>query len=216
MNDKIRVLVVDDSALMRKLIPQVLHRDPSIEVVGTAMDGEMGLKKIEELRPHVVTLDLDMPRMDGIEMLRQITRKHHVPVIVFSTQTDRSASLTMKALALGAFDFVAKPEDAAAGRIEQVAAEFALKIKVAASSGAPKLIITVPSAKRKERRRAAMPNWPSRIVAIGISTGGPNALQYLFSQLPEDFPGSFSSCSTCPRDSPICSRGVSMNAPPSK
>jgi two-component system, chemotaxis family, protein-glutamate methylesterase/glutaminase len=189
MSEKIRVLVVDDSALMRKLIPQVLHRDPSIEVVGTAMDGEMGLKKIGELRPNVVTLDLDMPRMDGIEMLRQITRKHHVPVIVFSTQTDRSASLTMKALALGAFDFVAKPQDAAAGRIEQVAAEFALKIKVAASSGAPKMIITVPSAKRKERRRSAMPNWPSRIVAIGISTGGPNALQYLFSQLPEDFPG---------------------------
>ena len=189
MNGKIRVLVVDDSALMRKLIPQVLHRDPSIEVVGTAMDGEMGLKKIGELRPHVVTLDLDMPRMDGIEMLRQITRKHRVPVIVFSAQTDRSASLTLKALALGAFDFVTKPQDAPSGRIEQIAAEFALKIKFAAASGAPKMIITVPSVKRKEQRRASMPNWPSRIVAIGVSTGGPNALQYLFSQLPEDFPG---------------------------
>ena len=189
MNGKIRVLVVDDSALMRKLIPQVLHRDPSIEVVGTAMDGEMGLKKIAELRPHVVTLDLDMPRMDGIEMLRQITHKHRVPVIVFSAQTDRSASLTLKALALGAFDFVTKPQDAASGRIEQIAAEFALKIKFAAASGAPKMIITVPSMKRKEHRRTSLPNWPSRIVAIGISTGGPNALQYLFSQLPEDFPG---------------------------
>ena len=189
MSGKIRVLVVDDSALMRKLIPQVLHRDPSIEVVGTAMDGEMGLKKIGELRPHVVTLDLDMPRMDGIEMLRQITRKHHVPVIVFSAQTDRSASLTLKALALGAFDFVTKPQDAPSGRIEQIAAEFALKIKFAAASGAPKMIITVPTVKRKELRRSSMPNWPSRIVAIGISTGGPNALQYLFSQLPEDFPG---------------------------
>ncbi|HXN72606.1 MAG TPA: chemotaxis response regulator protein-glutamate methylesterase [Candidatus Acidoferrales bacterium] len=189
MNAKIRVLVVDDSALMRKLIPQVLHRDPSIEVVGTAMDGEMGLKKIGELRPHVVTLDLDMPRMDGIEMLRQITRKHHVPVIVFSAQTDRSATLTLKALALGAFDFVTKPQDAPSGRIEQIAAEFALKIKFAAASGAPKMIITVPTVKRKELRRSSMPNWPSRIVAIGISTGGPNALQYLFSQLPEDFPG---------------------------
>ena len=189
MNAKIRVLVVDDSALMRKLIPQVLHRDPSIEVVGTAMDGEMGLKKIGELRPQVVTLDLDMPRMDGIEMLRQITRKHHVPVIVFSAQTDRSASLTLKALALGAFDFVTKPQDAPSGRIEQIAAEFALKIKFAAASGAPKMIITVPTVKRKELRRSSMPNWPSRIVSIGISTGGPNALQYLFSQLPEDFPG---------------------------
>jgi two-component system chemotaxis response regulator CheB len=186
---KIRVLVVDDSALMRKLIPQVLHRDPNIEVVGTAMDGEMGLKKIAELHPHVVTLDLDMPRMDGIEMLRQITRKHHVPVIVFSAQTDRSASITVKALSLGAFDFVTKPQDAASGRIEHIAAEFALKIKVAAASGAPKMIITVPSTKRRERKQLAMPNWPSRVVAIGISTGGPNALQYLFSQLPEDFPG---------------------------
>ena len=82
MSDKIRVLVVDDSALMRKLIPQILLTDPKIEVVGTAMDGLIGLRKIEELHPDVVTLDLDMPRMDGIEMLRRITRKHHVPVIV--------------------------------------------------------------------------------------------------------------------------------------
>jgi two-component system, chemotaxis family, protein-glutamate methylesterase/glutaminase len=189
MSAKIRVLVVDDSALMRKLIPQALLNDPSIEVVGTAMDGEIGLKKIAELRPHVVTLDLDMPRMDGIEMLREITRKHRVPVIVVSSQTDRGATLSLKALALGAFDFVAKPQDAAAGRIDQIAAELAMKIKVAASSGAPKMIITVPSPKRKDPRRNSLPHWPTRICAIGVSTGGPNALQYLFSQLPEDFPG---------------------------
>ena len=189
MSEKIRVLVVDDSALMRKLIPQALLHDPTIEVVGTAMDGSLGLKKIEELRPHVVTLDLDMPRMDGIEMLRQITRKHHVPVIVVSAQTTASAALTLRALSYGAFDFVTKPPDAASGRLDQIAAELALKIKVAAASGAPKLIITVPASKRKEPRRTTMPHWPSRIVAIGVSTGGPNALQYLFSQLPEDFPG---------------------------
>ena len=117
----------------------------------------MGLKKIAELHPHVVTLDLDMPRMDGIEMLRQITRKHHVPVIVFSAQTDRSASITLKALSLGAFDFVTKPQDAASGRIEHIAAEFALKIKVAAASGAPKMIITVPSTKRRERKARPCP-----------------------------------------------------------
>jgi two-component system chemotaxis response regulator CheB len=189
MSEKIRVLVVDDSALMRKLIPQVLQRDPSIEVVGTAMDGEVGLRKLEELRPHVVTLDLDMPRMDGLEMLRQITRKHRVPVILVSAQTERGASVTLKALALGAFDFVTKPPEAASGRMDQIAAELALKIKVAAGSGAPKMIITVPPTKQKDQRRTSMPNWPSRIVAIGISTGGPNALQYLFSQLPPDFPG---------------------------
>jgi two-component system, chemotaxis family, protein-glutamate methylesterase/glutaminase len=167
----------------------VLQRDPSIEVVGTAMDGEVGLRKLDELRPHVVTLDLDMPRMDGLEMLRQITRKHRVPVILVSAQTERGASVTLKALALGAFDFVTKPPEAASGRMDQIAAELALKIKVAAGSGAPKMIITVPPLKQKEQRRTAMPNWPSRIVAIGISTGGPNALQYLFSQLPQDFPG---------------------------
>ena len=189
MSEKIRVLVVDDSALMRKLIPQVLQRDPSIEVVGTAMDGEVGLRKLDELKPHVVTLDLDMPRMDGLEMLRQITRKHRVPVILVSAQTERGASVTLKALALGAFDFVTKPPEAASGRLDQIAAELALKIKVAAGSGAPKMIITVPPLKQKEQRRTAMPNWPTRIVAIGISTGGPNALQYLFSQLPPEFPG---------------------------
>jgi two-component system chemotaxis response regulator CheB len=189
MSEKIRVLVVDDSALMRKLIPQVLQRDPSIEVVGTAMDGEVGLRKLEELKPHVVTLDLDMPRMDGLEMLRQITRKHRVPVILVSAQTERGASVTLKALALGAFDFVTKPPEAASGRLDQIAAELALKIKVAAGSGAPKMIITVPPTKQKDQRRTSMPNWPSKIVAIGISTGGPNALQYLFSQLPPDFPG---------------------------
>src|SRR5208282_4979214 len=190
MNDKIRVLVVDDSALMRKLIPQILLSDPSIEVVGTAMDGLIGLKKIQELRPHVVTLDLEMPRMDGIEMLRQITRKHRVPVIVVSAHTEEGASLTLKALSLGAFDFVTKPQDAAQGRLQQIASELALKIKVAAASGAPKMIITVPTPKHKGPHSfSTKPRWPSRIVAVGISTGGPNALQYLFSQLPEDFPG---------------------------
>lgn len=190
MTQKIRVLVVDDSALMRKLIPQVLQRDPSIEVVGTAMDGSLGLKKIEELRPQVVTLDLDMPRMDGIEMLREITRKHKLPVIIVSAHTEKSATLTLKALALGAFDFVAKPQDAASGHLDQIAMELAKKIKVAAGCGTPKMIMTVSTPIQKGARGPASPqSWPSYIVAIGVSTGGPNALQYLFSQLPADFPG---------------------------
>jgi len=189
MSEKLRVLVVDDSALMRKLIPQLLRADPEIEVVGTAMDGAIGLRKIEELRPHVVTLDLEMPRMDGIEMLRQITRKHRVPVIVVSAHSQHGASLTLKALALGAFDFVTKPKNAASGHIEQIGAQLAIKIKVAAASGAPKMIITVPSERRKAPRQPGETRRPSRVVAIGISTGGPNALQYVFSQIPADFPG---------------------------
>jgi two-component system chemotaxis response regulator CheB len=189
MKPVIRVLVVDDSALMRKLIPEALLQDSSIQVIGTAMDGEMGLKKLEELKPDVVTLDLDMPRMDGMEMLRQTTRKHHVPVIVVSAHTEEGASLTLKALGLGAFDFVTKPQNAARGQLRAIAAELSMKIKAAASSGAPKMILTIPTIKKKEPPKfSTQPRWPSRIVAIGVSTGGPQALQYLFSQIPADFP----------------------------
>jgi len=190
MNPKVRVLVVDDSALMRKLIPQTLLHDPSIEVVGTAMDGLIGLRKIQELRPNVVTVDLEMPRMDGLEMLRQITRKYQVPVIVVSAHTEQGASLTLKALALGAFDFVTKPRDIASGRIEQIASELAEKIKAAAASGVPKVLSAAPVIPQKEPRSLSTNlRWPSRIIAVGISTGGPNALQYLLPQLPGDFPG---------------------------
>jgi two-component system chemotaxis response regulator CheB len=186
---RVRVLVIDDSALMRKLIPQILSRDPSIEVVGTAMDGAFGLKKIAELKPDVVTLDLDMPRMDGIEMLRAALGKYRVPVIIVSSQTQETARTALKALSLGAFDFVSKPSDSAKGGIETIAAELALKIKVAAASGAPKMIVSSPAEAILSSKNYADRRAPSRVVAIGISTGGPAALQYLLLQLPSDFPG---------------------------
>lgn len=190
MNSKVRVLVVDDSALMRKLIPQTLLRDSSIEVIGTAMDGLIGLKKIQELRPDVVTLDLEMPRMDGLEMLRQITRKYQVPVIVVSAHSELGASLTLKALALGAFDSVIKPRNGSLGQIEQIAGELAAKIKAAAAAGVPRLLASAPvSPQKKPRIPSKTRRWPSHIVAVGISTGGPNALQYLLPQLPGDFSG---------------------------
>jgi two-component system chemotaxis response regulator CheB len=170
MKERIRVLVVDDSALMRKLIPLILERDPDIEVVGTAMDGNFALRKISELQPDVVTL----------------------PVIVFSSHSKQGAYATFKALALGAIDFVAKPENAAAGNLETVAAQLVEKIKVAKRAGGPK---TLPkpqaelSIQSKKRSRPALP--PTRVIAIGISTGGPNALQYTLSQFPADFPAAF-------------------------
>jgi two-component system chemotaxis response regulator CheB len=190
MSEKVRVLVVDDSALMRKLIPQILQRDDSIEVVGTAMDGTFGLKKIEELRPHVVTLDLDMPRMDGMETLRQITKTHRLPVIIVSSHSTAGASATFKALALGAFDFVAKPRDAAQAQMNEIAAELIGKIKVAAQAGIGRVQPQLPLPEAHKPAKTAHPRAAaSRLVAIGISTGGPNALQYLLSQLPADFPG---------------------------
>jgi two-component system, chemotaxis family, protein-glutamate methylesterase/glutaminase len=187
MSERIRVLVVDDSALMRKLIPAILARESAIEVVGTAMDGAFALKKIEELQPDVVTLDLDMPRMDGMETLRLIMRRAPLPVILFSTHSKEGGYATLKALALGAVDFLAKPKDAAAGHLEQIADQLIAKIKVAKRAVGRKLPAAVLEEKPapKKGTRASLP--PRRIIAIGISTGGPNALQFVLSQIPADF-----------------------------
>jgi two-component system chemotaxis response regulator CheB len=187
----VRVLVVDDSALMRKLIPQILETDKSIQVVGTAMDGNFGLKKIDELKPQVITLDLEMPGMGGLDMLKEIMRRHRIPVIVVSSHSTEGASVTLKALSLGAFDFVSKPNDVSS-RMQEVAQELISKIKAAAQSrGIPIHAATdfpppVPRPKGKPGEKRA----PTKIVAIGISTGGPQSLQYLLAQLPADFPGS--------------------------
>jgi len=188
MTKRIRVLVVDDSALMRKLIPQILATDDSIEVVGTAMDGSFGLRKIEELNPQVVTLDLEMPGMNGIDMLKQVMRKlYPAPVIVVSAHSTDGASITLKALGLGAFDFVAKPQDVS-NRMPQIAAELIAKIKAAAhSKGVP--VPHLPSRVNLPKASPVAGRSASKIVVIGVSTGGPNALQYVFSQLPADFAG---------------------------
>lgn len=186
MKPKIRVLVVDDSAVMRKLIPQMAESDPEIEVVGTAINGTFALKKIDELRPHVITLDLDMPGLNGIETLKQIMRKQGPPVIVVSSHTTEGASITMKALGLGAFDFVAKPSDMLT--MPDLEKELTSKIKAAAANQGFR---AMPESPIKAKKDATFSGEPaSKVVAIGISTGGPNTLQYLLSQLPVDFPAS--------------------------
>jgi two-component system chemotaxis response regulator CheB len=155
------------------------------------MDGAFALKKIEELRPDVVTLDLEMPRMDGMETLRLIMKSAPVPVILFSTHSKEGAYSTFKALALGAVDFVAKPQDAAVGHLDAIADQLIEKIKVAKRAVRHRLptnVVPEPSHGQKKKGGLAIP--PNRIVAIGISTGGPNALQFLLSQLPADFPSS--------------------------
>jgi len=186
MSERIRVLVVDDSALMRKLIPAILARESSIEVVGTAMDGAFALKKIEELKPDVVTLDLEMPRMDGMETLRLIMRRAPLPVILFSTHSKEGGYATFKALAMGAVDFLAKPKDASS-HLGEIADQLIAKIKVAKRAVGrilPPAVIEETAAPKKATR-AALP--PRRVIAIGISTGGPNALQFVLSQIPADF-----------------------------
>ena len=189
MTEPIKVLVVDDSALMRKMIPQMLERDRGIRVVGTAMDGEFALEKAAELRPDVVTLDLEMPRMNGIDALRQITKRHRLPVIVVSAHTTDGAATTFKALAMGAFDFVTKPANGSSAHIDDIAAQLTAKIRAAVHARmTTPLPLPVPETAKGEktpRPRIA----PTRVIAIGVSTGGPNAIQYVLSRLPADFPG---------------------------
>jgi two-component system chemotaxis response regulator CheB len=192
MRQQVRVLVVDDSALMRKLIPQIIERDTSIQVVGTAMDGEFALKKIAELMPQVITLDLEMPRMDGLETLKQITRRYHLPVIVVSAHSKEGASSTLRALAHGAFDFVTKPKEAASAHMEAIASELIMKIKVAAQTKVPTGALATANLDTQtllSKKPARTAHAPNKIVAIGVSTGGPNAVQYVLSQLPADLPG---------------------------
>ncbi|HZR65551.1 MAG TPA: chemotaxis response regulator protein-glutamate methylesterase [Terriglobales bacterium] len=187
----VRVLVVDDSALMRKLIPQLIETDGSIHVVGTAMDGNFGLKKIQELKPQVVTLDLEMPGMGGLDMLKEIMRRHKLPVIVVSSHSTQGASVTLKALSLGAFDFVAKPADVTS-RMQESARELIAKIKAAAQSRGLQIAAPdgLPEPVRRKKGPSALAQPATKIVAIGVSTGGPQSLQYVLAQLPADFPGS--------------------------
>ncbi len=181
---------MDDSALMRKLIPQILARDSDLEVVGTAMDGEFGLKKIEDLNPDVVTLDLEMPRMDGMETLRQITKRFRVPVIIVSALSTEGASATFKALAMGALDFVAKPRDAASAHMDEIAEDLIKKIKVASRTRIKNTVMPNLLDRGKPAKPVVRPRVePTRIVAIGVSTGGPNALEYVLGTVAGRFSG---------------------------
>jgi len=152
------------------------------------MDGSFALKKIEELQPDVVTLDLEMPRMDGMETLAMIMRRCPMPVVILSTPPREGASFTLKALALGAVDFIAKPSGAASGNLESIADSLIEKIKIAKRASGQKLPPVNVVENRRNVSKAMRPASPARrIISIGISTGGPNALEFLLSQLPADF-----------------------------
>ena len=127
----IRVLVVDDSAFMRKVISDIINEDPGMEVIGTARDGEEALSKIEQLKPDVVTLDVEMPKLNGIEVLRRIMPSNPVAVVMVSSLTREGADITIEALTLGAVDFVAKPTGAISVSMREMASELRKKIRAA-------------------------------------------------------------------------------------
>jgi two-component system chemotaxis response regulator CheB len=186
---RIRVLVVDDSAFMRKMIPGILRSCKAIEVVGTAMDGLFALKKIEQLKPDVITLDVSMPRMDGIETLRHIVDDFGIPTIMVSSATKKDAELTVQALEIGAFDFVTKPRSSISLDIEKVSRELIEKVKVASNNPltGSKIMKTAPPAAFSEKKPCDTRRPSENVLAIGISTGGPNALSYMLPQIPADF-----------------------------
>jgi two-component system, chemotaxis family, protein-glutamate methylesterase/glutaminase len=189
---KIRVLVVDDSALMRRILTDLLSRDPGIEVIGAAQDPYIARDKILRLQPDVLTLDVEMPRMDGLTFLEKLMRAHPMPVVMVSSLTLKGAETTLRALELGAVDFVSKPQLDLVERMPETIPEVVEKIK-AASLARPKLVRRAPTPHRHKapghQPTQAMPKTTQRIIAVGASTGGTEAIRELLTGLPADAPG---------------------------
>ncbi len=188
----IRVLVVDDSALMRKKISDILNADPEIEVVGTARDGEDGVLKARELRPDVISMDINMPGMDGLTSLQYIINENICPVVMLSSLTQEGALVTFEALELGAFDFVPKPGGTISINLDSVRKELITKIKHAAKTGTLEKIKKYRERKRIWKETKIVKPYVksdglvTKAVAIGVSTGGPKILADIISELPAD------------------------------
>ncbi len=196
MSRKIRVIVVDDSALVRSLLSEIINRQRDMECIGTANDPLVAREMIRELNPDVITLDVEMPRMDGIDFLGRLMRLRPMPVVMISTLTERGAEVTMKALELGAVDFVAKPRVGLARGLNDLATQIVDKIRVAA----------VAQVRRTSVREAAHASGPGvaapaasaaallgrlsteKLICIGASTGGTEAIKEVLVQMPADSP----------------------------
>jgi two-component system chemotaxis response regulator CheB len=187
---RIRTLVVDDSVVARRVISDIFASEDDFEVVGTAPNGRLALTKVERLRPHLVTLDIDMPELDGIQTLVAIRAKHpDVRVIMVSNLTQRGASITVEALSLGASDYVTKaartssPDEAR----QYLRGQLLTKARVLVLPTGPAQDSIRPAVVRQPVRRTA-PLRPAEVVVIGASTGGPNALTDILRNLPQPFP----------------------------
>lgn len=189
----IRVMVVDDSALMRQVLKRIIDTAPGLEFAGYARDGEDALVKAREWRPDVITLDINMPKMDGLTALQLIIAEEICPVVMVSSLTERGAAATFEALELGAFDVVAKPGGTVSADLNAVAADLLSKVKAAAGVG------TVSRIRRSGCRRNAVPatirpahaasSGVFKAIAIGISTGGPSTLMEVLPAIPGDING---------------------------
>ncbi len=195
MKQKIKVLVVDDSALVRQTLIELLSSDPGIEVVGAAGDPYAAVERMKEIVPDVITLDVEMPRMDGLTFLRKIMAQHPIPVIICSTLTEQGAETTLKALEYGAVDIIQKPKVGTKKFFEESRIRICDAVKAAASA---KLRVYTPITVRPklnadavipmDRQPKAMVKTTEKVVVVGASTGGTEALRILLEALPMDSP----------------------------
>jgi two-component system chemotaxis response regulator CheB len=190
---RIKVLIIDDSALVRALLTRILGADAALEVVGTAPDAFVAREKIKALNPDVLTLDVEMPRMDGLQFLRNLMRLRPMPVVMCSSLTGRGADVTLAALELGAVDFVTKPKIDVAHALEAYAAELINKVKMAALARVRPMLPPLPPADKAgvaSRARCELRfRTTDQLVAIGASTGGTEAIRQVLQRLPPDAPG---------------------------
>ena len=186
MSGKIKVLIVDDAALIRLLLTEILSQDEEIQVVGAAADPYEAREKIKKINPDVITLDVEMPKMDGITFLGNLMRLRPMPVVMISTLTQAGADVTLKALELGACDFIAKPSVDVKSKLGEFAQEIINKVKVAARSNVfaadsvnDDVAIDIPNVSQ---------NQSCDVIAIGASTGGTEAIKKVICKLPVNLP----------------------------
>jgi two-component system chemotaxis response regulator CheB len=194
MDNKIRVLIVDDSALMRKMLTVLLGRDPQIEVIGAVADPFFARDKIKALNPDVLTLDVEMPRMDGLTFLEKLMRARPMPVVMVSSLTESGCETTLRALELGAVDFITKPKVDLREHMDEIAEEIIAKVRAASSARViprerrePAAIS--PGVAARSPVHGAMIRTTDRVIAVGASTGGTEALKDFLTMLPASAPG---------------------------
>jgi two-component system chemotaxis response regulator CheB len=191
--NKTKVLVIDDSALMRSMLKDILQQDMSLEVVGTACDPYDAREKIKLLNPDVLTLDVEMPKMDGIQFLKNLMKLHPMPVVMISTLTTQGADTTLDALSLGAIDFISKPGSDSVNSLEDYSEDIIRKVKTASRANVnalsitrPKIVQTTTSTSQVESK--SLFSTQGKMIAIGSSTGGTEALKEVLSRLPANMP----------------------------